>query len=312
MNVYGVANNSPDQVGNWLKNLDFQQSEIYIVDWNEILQDVPKSVTKHKIFFFLHLKSLLINWKYLKRNSLFHKKYLFVFSSPVRLLEQTGIIYLDIEKDASSAFLVRLLPELDRSKFSLTVSNEVPEIEPVSSYLGQVIEQLREGSLLTPLMTFLYTLPSASHQIPIKRALAKWFVCDGKRANADLLLEKIKSTLSLSEAVIIKLQDILFSEAGKEYVSAFKYLRKHEVDVSTIVKKFKVTSYEIQYLCSVNKQSENVLPDNYSFNDYYTTYIKKGKNHMDTAKRVIKGSPAPVKDGQKTSETAKVGGRTKW
>jgi hypothetical protein len=256
MHCFGITNHSPDQALRFLttKKVIKDSSEVAIVPSGTILKEGKKPV--RPILFILTVMDFYRNVEVL--NS---KKYegaqVFVFASPLRIRELANIVPLDFEVNAATAGLGFILKkELDLNAYRKGCKVDAQEVKrKTAEYLTMLTDNVKRGSLLNPLMTFLYTLPSATHQTPVKEAVAMYLYKGKSFEKLEEMLDGIKGVI-ISKRVRDKLKEILKSEVGENYRAAFKAFRESKDDGKTpalqaICKKFGTSDYEMKYLRSI-------------------------------------------------------------
>jgi hypothetical protein len=260
----GICNSSPAKVAEVLVKKRFIESikEVAILPIGRTLQATKSP--KRSFIFILSISDVLRNIETL--NSLKYKNVLiFIFASPIRLNELNNIHLLDLTKDpAAKGFGFNLLPNIDTSLLKEVIRKQPLKIKPLirndREHLTILTDSIKQGSLLTPLMTFIYSLPSSTLQYPVKLAVAKIIAKGLPTSKIDSAIKDI-SDYSLSISAKEKLINILDSEVGDTYKKAFKYYykvkkEKGTVDINTVAKKFDVTAYEIRYILSILENSK--------------------------------------------------------
>lgn len=244
--IFGVANHSPEYVIEALRKAKLAESL-------KSIGIVPSEQRLSRRTSCEYL--LLLSTKDLRRNAtvLATPKYenvkVFVFANPMDLSELEGLIALDYESN----------PEYPGFGFRLKAFN-VREVKKASEsrleyrqgrYLHKLIKYVKRGSLLNPLMTYLYTLPSQTHNF-VKVAVAKWFMSGKSNKSLLAVLEK-----EVSANVQSRLSAILFNEVGDRFKLVFARIKTNgSADLKAAAKEHQVSDYEIRYLLSVLSNSE--------------------------------------------------------
>lgn len=138
-------------------------------------------------------------------------------------------------------------------KFGLTSERMLHELEPerakliaVGNYTRDLIKAAIASSLFNSLMTYIYTLPSKTHQKPVTSAICKW-IYSGSNKTAKALLSDKK--LSLSNKHIQALTDILASPVTDRLRQSFEDLRTGECEtIGQTVVKNQVQMFEFSYI----------------------------------------------------------------
>lgn len=245
--IFGIANHSPEYVIDALRKAKLIESlkNIGIVPSEQRLS----RRTSCEYLLLLSTKDLRRNASILA-TSKYQNVRVFVFANPMDLSEIEGLTALDYESN----------PEYPGFGFKLKAFN-VREVKKASEsrleyrrgrYLHKLIKYVKRGSLLNPLMTYLYTLPSSTNNF-VKIAVAKWFM-SGK-PNKSLLTALDKE---VSDNVRNRLSAILFNEVGDRFKLVFARIRENGLsDLKAAAKEHQVSDYEIRYLLSVLSNSES-------------------------------------------------------
>lgn len=259
--IFGLCNTSPSVFANILitKNILTSPNELAVVPVGTVLADNTKPT--RSTLFIVTIADLLRNLPVLNGKR-YRNCSVFVFASPIRLVELTNIVNLDLTVDNSAKGFGFSLLSTDKIDWALfRRSMKVPNTSLLEVYreerehLTYLTDSVKKGSLLTPLMTFIYTLPSSTLQTPVKLAVARILI-QGLPLSS---LESVVSSLceyKISSNAKDKLVSILDSAVGKKYFDAFKFYctikkEKGSAVIANISKKFDVSAYEIRYLLSV-------------------------------------------------------------
>jgi len=256
--MFGVSNSSPAGVADLLtaRKLIRGVRDIAIVPLGTSLQ--AKAKPTRNIVFVLTIADALRNLKVLNSGA-YEDCSVFIFASPLRLIELTNLVLLDLTYDAAAkGFGFHLRHSIDLAKYRSVIKRSIPSkavVRNTREHLTVLTDSVKKGSLLTPLMTFIYTLPSSTLQTPVKIAVAKILALGKPLSSLDSLVAEI-SEYALSVAAKDKLIAILTSDVGIKYTEAFAAYRKAKktkgtAALASIAKKFDVMPYEIRYLMSV-------------------------------------------------------------
>lgn len=256
--VFGVANHSPEFVLAAMRKgrVVTNDTKIGIVPTGSVIDRRPR----YDVLLFLTPRDIRRN-----RDVLASSKYLHVsavlFSDPMNASEISGIIPLDFEPNVEYPGFGFTLKPLNACLMKGKHSQSELQYES-GKYLQRIVKYVQSGSLLNPLMTFLYTLPSAL-QNKIKEEIARWLYL-GK---PEKQLAQTLKTLGASERVLRRLSEIVFTEIGAKFKAAFERIRTEakagiDSDVKKIAKQFQVSDYELRYLISIFTSSRK--PDQYT------------------------------------------------
>lgn len=252
MYCFGVSNHSPDAVIAFLQKnrIITQPSEVAIVTSGTRMKETRP--LKNKVVFLTNISDFSRNYKVL--NLIAGGKHVFVFASPLRVREYEGVTALDFVQSPEYRNMAYRLQSLDPAVLKRGSVTEVTNVKRKSSdYLTTLIDSVKSGSLLNPLMTFIYMLPKASHQTPVKESIALGFLHNWNR---DKVFDDIHSKgLQLGKKATQLLTDILESEVAGAYREAFAEYRsskkKSTPNLGNISKKFNVSDYEMRYMLHV-------------------------------------------------------------
>jgi len=244
MKILGCANHTPEQLLHWLEKHNIATpADIAIVQQGTHLSSKrPKS----RFLFVTDIESVRVNQHVLNSQS-YANTFMFMFGSSLTLSRVSNIVPLDYSKSTS-------LPlTFDQEK--LSPSSIRRSLKSTHLHVGihnhdnlkELTDRVKLGSLLNPLMTFIYTLPRATHQTQVKEVVAYYIYYGSSVQKFRKLLED--QDIVLSDRVFSRLFEILNSDVGKNYRAAFETYRKQGLAIAC--KKHKVSSYEMSYIASV-------------------------------------------------------------
>lgn len=249
MNLLGCSQNSPDKLANiFFKKLNIKPKTLKFVSSADVLPESPD----HKYYFFLTPFAVKRSLSVI--NSEVYKGTIgVVFSCPVDLYPYEGITPLDyleatdLHIDAFNYIGMRrsLLKQGDS-----TITFET------HNYLDKVLTKVRSSkSILTKLMSFVYTMPSSTHQKPVKELACSWLNSGQGDGDLKIRMDKLSKQVHLSDKQKQRFLDILLSEDASLYKNALiKCLNITDVDAEPfyrVVNKFKVSAYELRYVKAV-------------------------------------------------------------
>ena len=257
--AFGVANHSPeDVVSALMKFRNIRASDI------GILPPAAKVDVRFKHLLMLSTADLARNFKRLDSAD----TKVFVFSDPISLAEFSGLRGIDYANIDDFSF--KRMP-LDIT--SVFKSTPVEIHRQKNDFLPRLIASVTHGSLLTPLMTFIYSL-SSQNQNTVKRAAVR-FLYEGlsQRWLAD------EVSLCLTERASDKLLSILTTSIAEAYAVAMQQVRavrkaKKDVNIAALAKQFSVSDYELSYMLSVLTSKEK-FADSFDKAKNRKTQIKK-------------------------------------
>lgn len=254
MRLIGVAQHSPT----FIKGLVTEAFEIRKKKPKIFVLPVAGTVRTKKAstadaVFIVRYKDFLNNLSTLNSNK-FRGKPVFLFASVLRMNEIKPIHVLDNHRINDCTFSLEKTNRLAVSAAMFDKAEDVRVARPTEDFLAQLIKDSKEGSLLSPLMTLIYMLPSTS-QNTVKLKIFEWLITD-KPVKA--LQASLANVRRLPDDVAAKLYDLLTSEIAQEYRRALEYVvgrrdAKKPVSYKAVLKEFKVTRYEIKYIMHVLK-----------------------------------------------------------
>lgn len=194
---------------------------------------------------------LFFSAKDLRRNINYHKSFdntvFLVFDNPITLagynftamdfkagsdLHIDGIKCLPLKLDFDAIQPIGL----ERTRFDL-VQMSVDEVKA-------------QRTLLNQLMTFIYSLPRATHQNPIKEKVCSWMASRNTLVKLNGDLTRLKGS-ALNDKQRARLNDILSSETALLYREAMREGGDSEV----LARRYGISAYEINYMRAIAAKS---------------------------------------------------------
>jgi hypothetical protein len=256
MKLFTVTNHTPLQLRDWLiKNEKLSPEDFYIHPLGTKFPERPK----RKYSLILNLQDLYRNVEVL--NSKSYKDYVvFLFCAPFRAIELENSTMLDCVQNERNIFKFDF-QNLKIAFFKKSLAAVGGKVErQVDKYLYKIVEDVREGSFLTPLMTFLYKLNKQTHQIPVKEVVVD-YIWNGKPIKEGLKIRGVE----LGPKHFDQLGSIL-TGPGAVYRDAIKFYKKKRKEdpkyaIKSLEKLYKVQAYELTYLRKI-KDSIKVYGSN--------------------------------------------------
>lgn len=242
MKVLAFGNHAPDEIILLLKNAGVPRSAILICSRGDTL---PKK-NKYEYIFCLSINDL-------KRQTNLGPSYkdaaFYVFDDPLRLF-RFGLQGADFEP-ADTIHLDGLVCS------KLSTLPPAMEIDLVNmSFVGtvdivaQATEEVKsQKTFLNQFMTFIYSMPSATHQKPIKEIVCKWMASKENVSKLNKRLDSINSTSPMSQKQRARLNELLSSDVTHLYRSALQ----EPGDEDDVALKMKVSAYELRYIRAINR-----------------------------------------------------------
>lgn len=246
--VFGVANHSPEELVSKLL-------ASRIADKPATIGIVPPTAKADVGFPFLLMLSTSDFTRNLMRLHDTNCK-TFVFANPIDLSEFMGVRHLDFVRVDDFSFRYG---ELDLSGVPNSTPKTISRTE--SDFLNRLTHNVKQGSLLNPLMTFVYSLSSPNQNL-VKISAVRYL-------SGIYSLKKLKSLLAdhLTERASEKLISILSTSSALVYGTVLSQIQslkrsKQSFDLDKLAKLTGTSSYELSYMLSV-------LDDKTSFSDSF-------------------------------------------
>lgn len=139
--------------------------------------------------------------------------------------------------------------------FSLlpTMNLDAPEIVPtrtqfnVVEYAKTIAKQ--QITFLNQFMTFIYSMPSETHQKPIKELVCKWMASKESLGQYCKRITKLRTQLLLTDKQVNRLQELVTSPVAELYRKALQL----PGDEDEIARTLKVSAFELRYIRAINR-----------------------------------------------------------
>lgn len=269
MIVYGVSNHGPEQLFNYLN----KTYNICIKDFTQIpfggILDISKRVAQNLIFYSTH--DFRKHLHYLQGRK-FKSKKIFVMGSCQQLFSIDGITPLDYMQVDTRRFI-----DFEMFKDFLPLESiNAPVTRSEDDYIDALSKKVQNGSILTSLMTTIYTISKTVNQKAVTFAICEWFYKGRGQKHLDILLSSAKTISGVNPKTCAKLEEILTSSTAANFQKAFaEMLRLRKADKPVIEKdigkSFDVPAFELRYISvkykndalykSKEKRSVDVLVD---------------------------------------------------
>ena len=175
-----------------------------------------------------------------KRHSSWLKATHLVFDAPVELSEYTIPkqdfatpadihVYGFVDKEPNLDFVEA---EIERSGFNI-IDEAVKEVKAQATILNQ-------------LMTFIYSLPRATHQTAVKEAVCHWMMLKYPVSKVEAMIAKTPEAV-LNPKQLTRLRELLTSEVAQTYRRALQ----EGGDSEYLARKYEISAYEINYMRAV-------------------------------------------------------------
>ena len=256
--VYGVCNHTPMQLATWLRDIHNIKPGKDLTSAKYGVVFTEDNISSLRSYIVLQSASdLRRNLQII--NSL-QNHIVFVFDSPMTLWEYDGIIPLDYgdSEDVQTNGI-----QLYDYFLELTYNDRQISRAKDRNYLKSAIASVGEtGSFLRPFMTFVYTMPKATHQKPVKVLACLSIKNNASKAKLGKILSYLNTTVGLPEAKQAKFMSLLTSEEVDKYKGAFVEYNAKECDIQLLCKRHGISSYEFSYILSIVKTATDVDGEN--------------------------------------------------
>lgn len=249
MIIFGAANHSPDFILVYLKKkLRVKEDRILFVSSETRLSNKKNPFS---FYVFLNTKALRRNLKVV--NKMDSKG--IVCAPPIELNNFKNLIPLDFEESESPHLEAFLLDSINRKLLRQKKHAEVT-YSPID--YPMVVQDKVESftGILTSFMTFVYTMPSSSHQKPVKELACKWLVDGGTLEELEERLASLTKDVYLTDKQKARFLSLLGSESALAYKNALQEAKQYSIDsidFRNIADKHSVSAYEMRYMISVVK-----------------------------------------------------------
>ncbi|QZE59447.1 hypothetical protein MPK66_gp203 [Erwinia phage pEa_SNUABM_2] len=227
MPVIAVTRQSPEQVMGWLKKKG-QADRVTFVPLGGTI-DPSKKYRKHLF---------VVGAKEYSRNAV-----------AIRDMPQ-HIVYVFGHSESLKRFGLDVDLKLD---------DMVPQrgkLQPVGQYLDDLKRRAIDGSLFYSLMTYIYTLPSKTHQKPLTATICKW-IFNGGRKSIEREIDAMP--IKLSAVQRHTLMKILAKPVADRLCQAFLDLHSGACEtVGEAVVKYNVQVFEIGYIRGNVEKTANI------------------------------------------------------
>lgn len=239
--VFVSACHSPEEVVSSLYKSG-RNASFYMCPYGaHITQDIPITVQN---ILFACAKDFSKNFRWVMAHP---KLNFFVFDGPCALLEYTGVHRLDMEviKSKTGRLSYALYDFIDVDLYDTATLKVIKKRK--TTYVQRLIEDVRKGSLLNALMTFIYKLPVKTHQKPVRMLCANCLIKNWSVKRLEKEIETLGKQITLSPAVVDNLKTILLCDVATRLKAAFGECKNFE-DVQQHADNHEVSAYEMRYL----------------------------------------------------------------
>lgn len=198
---------------------------------------------------------------------------LIVVCQSARPLYECGIRCIDIEYSEEEKFVIvmlskkealnRALDQIRNDSYVYYTGDFSQHTQRINNYVKEVVHRVKQGSFLTPFMTFIYRLPYATHQKPVKNLFINWLFYSGYSKDiyrALNFLQNHNPVFKLSNRIMEALTNALSLPNIREYARAFRDLRNDlSLPYTELVQRYKVDMYELNYMVSIVNSERDMI-----------------------------------------------------
>ena len=147
---------------------------------------------------------------------------------------------------------------------SLDAPPQRPRVVPTSNYIEDLVRVSRVGSLFDDLMTFIYKLPSKTHQRPVTNTCCLWLYEGGDMEKLFTMLRELP--IKIKQATFLELQQIMSKDVVARIQLALKaYRAEPSLGLAQYSVLHKVQQFELSYVVG-NVEKSDKLIDTYVAN----------------------------------------------
>jgi hypothetical protein len=239
MRIASFGCHAPDEILVKLnKELKVKRSHVLIVAPESLLPKRKPKLTEFVLFLGI---------KDLRRNINYHKSFddvlFLVFDTPIAL-SAFNFRHMDFKIGADihiDGF------ETKPVKFDFEAIQSLPIERTGFDIVQMSVDEVKaQRTLLNHLFTFIYTLPRATHQTPIKELICKWMASRHTLVKLNGDLTRMKNS-PLNDKQRARLNDILSSETALIYREAMREGGESE----GLARRYGISAYEINYMRAI-------------------------------------------------------------
>ena len=237
MRVFAFAHHAPDEIVIKLRKNGVERADIFLVGEEELVK--RKNPRKHYVFM-----SILSFYKNRDTMELLDVVS-YVCDDPISLSQYKGLTKADYKTEEFfhvDGFSLVPMRSLDNCPDNPVFREKFDIIETCATIAKQQI------TFLNQFMTFVYSLPSETHQKPVKELVCRWMASTETVEQYCKRLEKQRESVHLSEKQVKRLVALISSETAQLYRDALQM--PGEADV--VARSMKISAYELRYIRAIN------------------------------------------------------------
>lgn len=239
----GIINHSPDFITHKFKQLLNLEDRDFVICVGDLPKKRPKVLIFISVALFRRHLEVLNSAKYVD-------VIVCVFSDPIKLLSFDLIPFdYKVSEDIHIDAFVLVKPTMTKLKDKQVKYERV-------DFLSQLLDKVQSfDGILTQFMSFIYTMPNATHQKPIKEMVCNWLISNESVADLNNRIAKIRIELKMTDKQVKRLLDIVTSPVADVYKRVLRQTANckdlYSQEFIKVVTSNKLSAYEIRYIRSV-------------------------------------------------------------
>ena len=234
MIAYGFAHTAPDKVLVHLRNIGTPRSAIAL-----IVGDSNFEQRKHLIFADVQ------SFEARRRSLLDSGSTCYVCDDPIALSSYNVV---PVDYKAAEDFHVDGFTLLD-FKAIPTGKAQAIRREPFDIVESAKRHARAQQTFFTTFMTFIYTMPKETHQLPVRQMACKWLASTETERQLANRIATLRKTVTLTEKQTARLFDLLQGDV----VDLYRKGLQMEGDEDDVAMKLKISAYEMRYIRAINR-----------------------------------------------------------
>lgn len=114
-----------------------------------------------------------------------------------------------------------------------------------------------QQTFFTNFMTFIYSMPKDSHQLPVRQMACKWLASTETYRQLNNRIEKLRKSVHMSDKQVERLVALLSSDV----VAIYREGLQMDGDEDDVAMKLKISAYEMRYIRAINRGAADALVD---------------------------------------------------
>lgn len=114
-----------------------------------------------------------------------------------------------------------------------------------------------QQTFFTNFMTFIYSMPKESHQLPVRQLACKWLASTETYRQLNNRIDKLRKGVFLTDKQVERLIALLSADV----VAIYREGLQMEGDEDDVAMKLKISAYEMRYIRAINRGAAEALVD---------------------------------------------------